>query len=169
MSNAGGPGEPPAVAARPFTFDRSFAFPCARDELWKLLARVDEYPRWWTWLRAFGTDGELATGTTARATIRAPLPYRLDLSISVEEAVPSERIDARVRGDLEGWARLALSGGDESCRARLTWALTLEDRVLGRLAHLGRPLMTWGHDRVVSTGLRQFRSRALASILDDAG
>lgn len=159
-------GSGPSPGSRPFGFDRWFVFPCTRHELWETLARTEDYPHWWSWLRAFDADGGLAAGTTARATIRAPLPYALDLAISVDASVPAEQIEARVSGDLAGPARLALADAAEGCRTRLTWSLTLEDPVLRRLAVLGRPLMTWGHDRVVATGLRQFRDRALVSAGD---
>jgi len=37
----------------------------------------------------------------------------------------------------------------------------LRDPVLRRLSVLGRPAMTWAHDRVVASGVRQFERRVL--------
>jgi Polyketide cyclase / dehydrase and lipid transport len=146
----------------PFTFDRRWSFAIPPDELWAILSRTDEYPRWWSWLREFDADG-LHDGAIARCVIRAPLPYALRFTVHVEEAVKSERVDTVIRGDLEGPARLEIEpAGAGGCRARLAWSLELRDAVLRRLAVVGRPAMAWAHDRVVASGLRQFEQRALA-------
>lgn len=145
----------------PFTFDRRWEFAVPPDDLWATLSRTDEYPDWWSWLREFEADG-LEEGAIARCVIRAPLPYALRFSVHVEQAVKPELVDTVIHGDLEGPARLEITpSGPGGSTARLTWALELRDPVLRRLAVLGRPAMTWAHDRVVASGLRQFEQRAL--------
>jgi hypothetical protein len=94
--------------------------------------------------------------------IRAPLPYALRFTVHVEQAVKPERVDTVIHGDLEGPARLELTpAGSGGSTARLSWALELRDPVLRRLAVVGRPAMTWAHDRIIASGLRQFEQRAL--------
>jgi uncharacterized protein YndB with AHSA1/START domain len=145
----------------PFTFDRHFQFAISPDELWATLSQTDAYPEWWSWLRSFDADG-LHDGAVARCVIRAPLPYVLRCNVRVRRAVEPELVDTMVEGDLEGPARLEIAPGDNGgSDARLSWSLVLRDPVLRRLAVLGRPAMTWAHDRVVSGGLRQFEQRAL--------
>jgi hypothetical protein len=145
----------------PFTFDRRWDFAVPPDELWATLSRTDEYPDWWSWLREFDADG-LEQGATARCVIRAPLPYALRFTVHVHQAVKAELVDTVIHGDLEGPARLEIApSGPGGSTARLTWALVLRDPVLRRLAVVGRRAMTWGHDRVVASGLRQFEQRAL--------
>ena len=145
----------------PFLFDRQWNFAVPPDELWATLSRTDEYPDWWSWLRAFDGGG-LEKGATARCVIRAPLPYALRFTVHVHEAVKPELVDTVIQGDLEGPARLEIApSGPGGSTARLTWKLELRDPVLRRLAVVGRPAMSWAHDRVVASGLRQFEQRAL--------
>jgi hypothetical protein len=158
----------------PFRHDSDVELPVPPVELWQVLGRTDDYPRWWPWLEAFETEGPtdgaspripgataLVAGTTARCVIRAPLPYRLRCSIHVDDVEPGRRIDATVTGDLVGPARLELIPVGAGSRARLSWALELRDPVLSRLARVARPAMAWAHDVVVTSGVRQFRDRAL--------
>lgn len=144
----------------PFRYDRRFEFAVAREQLWATLTRTDEYPRWWPWLHHLDGDG-LEAGTVAHCVVRAPLPYTLRFEVVVDHVVPHERVDTRVRGDLEGPARLELEPDGDTCAARLVWSLELRDRVLRRVAGIARPAMVWAHDRVIDVGLRSFERRAL--------
>lgn len=146
--------------AAPFRFDRTWCFPVPPEQLWAVLDRTDQYPSWWAWLREFQTDG-LTPGSTARCVIQSPLPYALRCTIRVEELRAPEVIATTVTGDLRGPAYLEVREATDGCTARLRWALTLGNPVLARLARVGRPAMSWAHDRIVSTGVDQFRRRAL--------
>ncbi|HEX6311021.1 MAG TPA: SRPBCC family protein [Acidimicrobiia bacterium] len=149
----------------PFRFDRRWTFPVTPADLWATVSRTREYPDWWNWLRDFDTDGApegLHEGASARCVIRAPLPYALRFTVEVEQVVEAELVDSRIRGDLEGPARLEIAPAGGGCTARLAWSLDLRDPVLRRFAVVGRPAMAWAHDRVVDVGVRQFEQRALA-------
>ncbi|HVM40759.1 MAG TPA: SRPBCC family protein [Acidimicrobiia bacterium] len=154
----------------PFRFDREFAFPAPREQVWEVLQRTEEYRRWWGWLRQFDVGGDgglrdgeetLAPGTEARCEIRGPLPYALHFEVVVEDVVPAERVVTRVRGDLLGPARLELADAPEGCTARLAWEVEICNPALRGAALVARPVMEWGHDQVVNRGLHQFRRRAL--------
>jgi uncharacterized protein YndB with AHSA1/START domain len=150
---------------RPFRFDRRWTFAVPPDELWATVSRTDEYPNWWSWLRDFDLDGAvdgLHEGAAARCVIRAPLPYALRFTVEIERVVASELVETRIRGDLDGPARLEIAPAGEGSTARLAWSLQLRDPVLRRFAVVGRPAMAWAHDRVVEVGLHQFEQRALA-------
>ena len=144
----------------PFRFDRTWSFAVAPEELWGVLNRTDQYVTWWTWLREFEAD-EIRTGTTARCTIQAPLPYALRCTVRVDEVVPACVVATTVGGDLRGPARLELARVGDGSTARLVWSLELGNPVLAQLARVGRPLMSWAHDVIVATGVDQFRRRAL--------
>ena len=150
----------PVVA--PFRFDRTWEFPVPPDQLWAVLNRTDQYPSWWSWLREFETDGfEAGTERALRdpvATARTRFGAR---STSTRCASP-RRIVTTVTGDLDGPARLEVRDGRRTgCTARLVWSLTPGNPMLRNLARVGRPAMIWAHDRVVATGVDQFRRRAL--------
>jgi hypothetical protein len=146
--------------ATPFTFDRHFAFAVSPAVFWATVNRTDQFPEWWSWLRDFDADG-LRQGATARCVIRAPLPYALRFTVRVEEVVERELVATRIVGDLDGPARLEVAPAADGCTARLVWSLRLRDPLLRRLAVVGRPAMSWAHDRVVEVGVRQFEARAL--------
>ena len=145
---------------RPFRLDRTWAFDVGADELWAILARTDEFPHWWPWLRECSGDG-LVAGGRADCVIRAPVPYTLRFRVTVRDLVPGERVEAVVDGDLTGVGRLEVGPDGAGSRLRLAWELRLQRPALRAAARFGRPVMQWGHDWVVATGVAQFRRRAL--------
>jgi uncharacterized protein YndB with AHSA1/START domain len=144
-----------------FHYDRRFEFAVSPERFWATVSRTERYPEWWTWLREFDSDG-LHDGACAACVIQAPLPYALRVAIEVERAVPPERIETRVTGDLEGPARLEIVPSSSGCEARLVWSLELREPWLRRIARFTRPVLTWAHDRVITSGVRQFERVALS-------
>ena len=144
-----------------FEYDQSFEFAVSPERFWATVSRTERYPDWWTWLREFESDG-LHDGARTACVIQAPLPYALRVAIEVERAVPPERIETRVTGDLDGPARLEIAPTSSGCAARLVWSLELRVPWLARIVRPTRPVLTWAHDRVISRGVRQFERVALS-------
>jgi hypothetical protein len=144
----------------PFEYDRAFPLAVAPADLWTILEQTDRYVEWWSWLRTLDGGG-LRPGDVASCVVRAPLPYSLRFTVRVEEVVPHEAVVTSVAGDLEGPARLSIDPAPAGCTARLSWSLHLRDRMLRPMAGVARPAMRWAHDRVVDTGLAEFRRRAI--------
>jgi hypothetical protein len=155
----------------PFCFDRTWTFAAAPDELWAVLSRTDDFPRWWPWLRELTGEG-LVPGGRSACVVRAPIPYTLRFTVAVREVVPGRLVDAVVDGDLAGPARLELDSGGPGVRGwppemgrgslvRLSWQMELRRPMLRAAARFGRPVMEWGHDWVVANGVEQFLHRAL--------
>jgi uncharacterized protein YndB with AHSA1/START domain len=147
--------------ASAFDYDRRFEFAVSPETFWTTVSRTDLYPTWWSWLREFESDG-LRDGAHTECVIQAPLPYALRVGIDVERVVPPERVDTRVTGDLEGPARLEITPTASGCAARLVWSLELREPWLARIARVTRPVLTWAHDRVISSGVHQFERVALS-------
>ena len=143
-----------------FDYNRRFEFAVSPETFWQTVSRTDNFPVWWPWLRDFESDG-LHAGSHTECVIRAPLPYALRVTIDVEQAVPPERVETRVTGDLEGPARLEISPTASGCAARLVWSLEVREPWLARLARFTRPVLTWAHDRVITSGVREFERVAL--------
>lgn len=143
-----------------FEYDQTFEFTVSAETFWATVSRTDSYPEWWSWLRRFDSDG-LHEGSHTSCVIQAPLPYALRVAIDVERALPPERIETRVTGDLEGPARLEITPTGNGCSARLVWSLELREPWLRRIARVARPVLGWAHDRVISSGVRQFERVAL--------
>lgn len=147
--------------AEPFRFDRAWTFPLAAGELWGHLERVDEYPRWWGWLREFRSAG-LEPGATSSFVVQSALPRPLRFDVELTAVEPARLVAGWVSGDLEGPATLTLAPHPGGCRARLAWQLQPDDVLLRALSKVSRPFMAWSHDQIVQLGVRQFRRRVLA-------
>jgi len=145
--------------ARPFEFDRAWVFATPPGEFYATVCRTDQFTDWWSWLRRFEIDG-MYPGAQARCLIQAPLPYALNLTITIETVEPESRIETRVEGDLQGPARLEIEPHPLGCSARLVWSLELRDPILRNIAIVARPAMVWAHDRVVAAGITEFERRA---------
>ena len=98
--------------------------------------------------------------------VRAPLPYSLRFNVHVRTVVPKERVDADITGDIEGPAALLISAHPRGSAARLRWSVELRSSFLRAGSVLGRPLMQWGHEWVVSSGVEEFRRQVIAPMLD---
>jgi hypothetical protein len=144
----------------PFHYDQRFEFDVSPETFWQTISRTESYPQWWSWLRRFDSDG-LHDGGHTECVIQAPLPYALRVAIDVEQAVPPDLVQTRVSGDLEGPARLEIAPTPSGCAARLIWTLELREPWLRRFARVGRPILGWAHDRIISMGVRQFERVAL--------
>jgi len=128
----------------------------APSRLWALLSDTSAFPRWWPWLRSF-EPVRLEPGASTRCSIGPPLPYMLHLDLTVLDVVPQELVTADVSGDLRGRARLEIDAAPPGSTARLTWDVEVCRPVLRVAAIMARPVLQWGHDRVVDNGVRQFR------------
>jgi hypothetical protein len=146
------------------TSDRRHRFDVGPDELWAAITTVSDFPVWWPWLRRF--DGSrLEPGERWDCTVQPPLPYTLRFTLEIDRVEPAALVTASVSGDLAGGARLEvrdLSGADgERSEIRLRSELAPTNRILRTVATVARPVVTFGHDWVLDTGVAQFRSRGL--------
>jgi hypothetical protein len=142
--------------------DRRYHLGAGRAEVWSRLTRVDRYQSWWPWLEQF--DGcAFASGATWQCVVKPQLPYRLRFEITLEDVVEGRRADARLQGDIRGGAQLVLVDSSDGCDLTLRSEL---EAVHGAARTLVR-WMPWvasrGHDWVIDTGLRQFRTSALGA------
>jgi hypothetical protein len=140
--------------------DRRHAFHVPPEELWAAMARVEAYRAWWPWLRHF--DGTvLAAGEVWSATVQPPVPYRLQFEIRLHEVRAPHLARAAVAGDIEGSARLEIQATPGGSELHVVSELAPRNPVLSAVAKVAAPVVRYGHEWVLDTGLRQFRARAL--------
>ncbi len=139
----------------------TFEMPLPPAELWRRLEWFDRYPDWWGWLREFRADGEgLTAGTVLRGTVHPPVPYAMRVRVTFVECRPHTYIAADVDGDLRGPAELWLDEqGGEGCRVTVAWQVEMLQRRMRLATRVARPMLRWGHDRVVESTVRGFRRR----------
>lgn len=145
----------------PIRSDRTWTFDVGPDELWEAIAATDSYDRWWPWLREFDGAGGLSAGESWRCEVSPPLPYVVRFDLHLDHVEPAREVLARVTGDIVGSAHLTVGGAPAGSTARLRSSLRPANPLLRSFGTVARPLVVWGHDWVLDTGLRQFVSRAL--------
>lgn len=136
--------------------DRTYRYPFGATDLWDLLQRVEAYPEWWPWLRAF--DGSaLAAGEVWSCTVQPPLPYAVSFRVTIDDALAPRRVVATIDGDIAGTATVDVSPAPAgSSRLCLRAELEPQKRSMQALSLIARPLVTFGHHWVLDTGARQF-------------
>jgi uncharacterized protein YndB with AHSA1/START domain len=150
------------VVGRSFLSDRRWDFPVGREQLWDVVTAVEQYPRWWPWLRRFDPGDGFECSSRWSGIVVPPLPYVVRFRVQLEEVEPGDRVRATVGGDVKGWAELSLhDGADGASSARLRSDLAPTNPVLRQFAMVARPMVRWGHEWVLDQGQRQFVDRAL--------
>jgi hypothetical protein len=144
-------------------YDGTFTFPVPPAELWATIVRFDCFTSWWNWLREFSVDGSgLRPGTALHGIVAPPLPYSMRLDVVLDECVREQRLAAVVHGDLEGPAQLTFDGDDFETRVHATWNVEMMQRPMRIAARIAKPLLQWGHDRVVDATVDSFRRQLVA-------
>jgi uncharacterized protein YndB with AHSA1/START domain len=142
--------------------DRRFGFDLPPERVWEALSQTASYPRWWPWLRRLEAKG-LVEGDVWSCHIQPPLPYFLRFTVTLDEVVPYESAAATIAGDICGTASFTLApSGDGGTDGHFVSDLAPGSPVLRAFALVARPLVVWGHDWVLSEGVREFRARGLA-------
>lgn len=140
-----------------------FEFALPPDAVWEGMEHTDDFESWWSWLHDFRHDGDrLTPGSVLRGVVEPPLPYRMQISVEIVGAERPRWIDAQVRGDLVGPAHLRLHHSDGGTTVDVDWELEMMQRPMRMAARFGRPLLQWGHDRVVEITVAGFRRRVEA-------
>jgi uncharacterized protein YndB with AHSA1/START domain len=145
----------------PFRSDRSWRFDATGAEVWQRIAATDDYRRWWPWLSRFDPAEGLALGSRWSCEVSPPLPYVVRFEIHIDRIEVGRLIEATVRGDIAGTARLTLEPGASGTRARLVSDLRPTNPLLRAFGVVARPLVERGHDWILDQGRRQFVERAL--------
>lgn len=140
--------------------DRRYRFEIGPEELWPLMVQVDDYRRWWPWLRACDAT-TFEPGAQWRCVVQPPLPYSLRFRITLDEIEVGRYASATIDGDITGTARIDVTAADEGSELRLVSRLAPANGLLRAISALARPVAQLGHDWVIDTGLRQFRAKAL--------
>ncbi len=154
------------MTASPYVIDYSATFYLGAppQQVWARIERVDYFPLWWGRLREFHVDGPAMTsGSVFHGVVCPPLPYRMDLTVLLNECVRPRLVRAEVHGDLEGEAGLALEPLGDGTRATAAWTIEMMQPPMRMAARVAHPLLSWGHDRVVDATVAGFR-RQLASL-----
>jgi carbon monoxide dehydrogenase subunit G len=145
----------PVIAYR-----KTFGFDATPGRLWDRIEQFEQFEQWFPWLTDFRYDGDgLSTGTVLRGVVTPPLPYRMRLRVEVGHSERPSAIDATVGGDLTGDAHLRIRPAPDGAMAEVSWSVEMRQPIMRIAWRFGRPLLQWGHDRVVEITVANFRQR----------
>jgi hypothetical protein len=148
------------VPAPVFTYRRGYHFDLGPEDLWSRLEQADQFERWWPWLTGFRIEGDgLSTGSVLSGVVNPPVPYRLRLRIELIWCSRPDAIDARVGGDLVGDAHLRFLPEGPGARVEAAWTVEVMQPGMRLASRMARPVLQWGHDRVVEMTVAGFRRR----------
>lgn len=134
--------------------DRTYHLPGRADDVWRRLARIEDYRSWWPWLRRFEARA-LAAGDVWRCTLRPPVPYAIRCDIALVDVEAPRLVTAALSGDLVGAARFELRDGRNRTDVRLVSDLAAARPALRMAARLLSAAARRGHDRLLDAA-RQF-------------
>ncbi len=146
------------------SYRRGYQFDLEPEQLWDRIEEVDQFEQWWPWLTDFELDGGgLSTGSVLSGVVNPPLPYRMRLSVELIDCERPVAIDATIEGDLTGMARLRLRPELGGTWAEVAWTVEMRQPAMRLASRIGRPVLQWGHDRVVEMTVSGFRRRLEAA------
>ncbi len=148
------------MAAPVFTYHQGHGFPLAPDLLWRQLEELDQFERWWPWLTDLRVEGEgLSLGSVLHGVVNPPVPYRMRLRIEVVECRRPLHLSAIIGGDLTGDSQLDFRPDGDGTWVDAAWTVEMRQPAMRLASRLGRPVLQWGHDRVVEMTVAGFRRR----------
>lgn len=126
------------------------------DDVFSVLADLWTYPAWWPEIRTVVSVGDGRVEMVARSL----LPYELRF-VSEDRAVTHQPgvLDARITGDLEGFARWTVKGVGPGCRIVYDQEVDTNRGLLTALAPIARPAFRMNHALMMRhgrSGLRTF-------------
>ncbi len=141
-----------------------------RDEVAAISRRPEDLARWWpsAFLRSQSLNmaEEWSAGLEFACHVKGWLPYTLDFTGTVEEAVYGERFRVSVSGDFEGGMSCAIQEDGAYCRIEFDWRVRVNKPVVRRLSFVLKLLFYSNHLWVMTNGLKSI-NRELARLRAD--
>ena len=133
-----------------FDYRREYEFALTPAAMWERMEHLDQFESWWPWLQEYRLEGGgLTPGSVLHGVVVPPLPYRMAIRVELTRCEQPGVIDALVGGDLEGEAHLRVRAEGIASRVEVAWTVEMMQRPMRLASRFGRPLLQWGHDRVV--------------------
>jgi len=149
-----------AWSAGAIRYAGEFWFPVPVEDFWRTIEDFGSYQMWWPWLRDFHTDGPgLVDGNVLHGTVVPPIPYRFRLEVRLHSCKRLVVTKAILTGDLAGDATMLFDEVRGGTRVRVEWTLLMASKPMRVAARVARPLVLWGHDRMVEIAVAGIAGR----------
>jgi uncharacterized protein YndB with AHSA1/START domain len=140
-----------ASALNRYRFRSVWELPAPPAAVYEVLARAEDYPRWWPQVRSVTSLDE----TSGVAVFRSFLPYELTVTAREQRRDPAAGIlEIAMSGDLAGWARWTLTARGAGTRAVYEQRVEVRQPLMRRFALLGRPVFLANHAWMMRGGRR---------------
>ncbi|MFI6336671.1 SRPBCC family protein [Streptomyces sp. NPDC050535] len=138
-----------------YRFRSVWDLPAPPADVYGVLERAEEYPRWWPQVREVTRLDE----HSGEIRVRSTLPYDLTFTGREVRRDPEGGVlEIAMSGDLEGWARWSLTAEGQGTRARYEQEVEVNKPLLRRLAVPGRPVFRANHALMMRAGRRGLRA-----------
>lgn len=147
----------PSRGARSWRFDHTWRVDADAEAVLALLEDVRGYGTWWRAVRV--TGGSAAAGArTGDLEVRAPIGYRIRITLTEQEPQGRGELRAAISGDLEGWSSWRVTREGAATRVDFTQEVDVRDRGLRAVSPLLRAALTRQHDAVMRSAERGMRA-----------
>ncbi|MET9394008.1 SRPBCC family protein [Streptomyces sp. NPDC006624] len=134
-----------------YRFRSLWPLPAPPATVYEVLARPEDYPRWWRAVREVNRLDD----TTGVIRIRSVLPYDITFTAREVRRDPAAGVlEIAMTGDLEGWARWTVTADGAGSLARYDQVVTVTKPLMRRLAVPGRPVFRANHALMMRSGRR---------------
>ena len=137
-----------------YRFDHSWHVGAGADAVLALLEDVRGYGAWWPAVRVTGGSDAVRT---ADLEVRAPLGYRLRITLTEQDRRPGE-LRAAISGDLDGWSSWRVTPEGGGSRVDFVQEVEARGRVLRAASPLLHGLFTRQHAAVMRSAEQGMRA-----------
>jgi hypothetical protein len=140
------------MASNSYHFEDHWQVPFPIDRVWEVLARPEEYPRWWkgVYLSATRLD---ADSKRVAVVARGRLPYKLRFTIESLSNRKPTLIEFRAIGDfVTDVSRWILEPCGDVTAVTLEWNPRVEKPLVKFLSPVLKPLFHWNHEWTMRRG-----------------
>ncbi|MBT9594980.1 MAG: SRPBCC family protein [Vitreoscilla sp.] len=154
LQTAAAPATAPVRQAFEYVSEWHLAAP--PEAVWQVLTEVDQWPRWWPFVRRVrllrrGREPD-GVGALRRIDWATRLPYGFTLDVECVEADRPHRLRGLSSGHLAGEGLWELSPDGAGTCVRYTWRLHLNTAWMRIAAPLMAPVFRWNHEGVMRGG-----------------
>jgi hypothetical protein len=143
------------MASNAYHFEDHWRVPFAVDQVWDVLARPEDYPRWWNGVYLSATRLD-ADGRRVAVVARGRLPYKLRFTIESLHQEKPRLIEFRASGDfVADVSRWIITPQGNGSSVILEWNPRVEKPIVKFLSPVLKPVFRWNHEWTMRRGERQ--------------
>ena len=125
------------------------------ESVWEAIRSLEDWPAWWSFVAKvveIDPGAENGLGAVHRLDWKTRLPYSLSFESVVVQIKKPIRIEAKVDGELVGYATWRLSQTGDITMVRHDWRVSTRKAWMNWLAPIAKPAFKWNHVAVMQDG-----------------